>query len=153
LNRSQGNANQLVLRIFFIGSIFFLVYSAGLFLENLLFFAKAKSVPGTVIEVVPIPTDSSEHHVFCATKVVFREETTERRFEFISSESLYPPAYSEDERITVFYDPENPENARIGDFRNLVVMPTVLFLYGTFFFMIGFLLIRTRRKIMRQKKM
>jgi hypothetical protein len=154
LNRSLGYAYQKVLWLLVIGGSIALLVGAGLFLNALLFLAKAKSVPGTVIELVPNPN----HYVYpggygCAPKVGFWEETRERRFEFISSESSYPPAYNEDERITVFYDPENPENAKIGDFRNLFVMPTVLFLYGTFFFVIGSLLIRTRRKIMRLKEM
>ena len=144
LNRSQGYANQPVLWIFFIiGSIFLLGA-----LNTLLFLAKAKSVPGTVIELVP--KVSLDGYFLYVPKVVFREETTRRRFEFISSLSSYPPAYNEDERITVFYDPDNPENAKIGDFRNLFAIPTILFLSAAFFFVIGFLLIRMRRKIIRQ---
>jgi hypothetical protein len=107
-------------------------------------------VPGTVIELVPKSNYSFDGYFL---KVAFREETTKRRFEFISSESSYPPAYNEDERITVFYDPENPEDSRIGDCRNLFIVPTTLFPPGAFFFVFGFLLIRTRRKIIRQKEM
>ena len=152
LNRSRGSAYQKILWLFVIGGSITLLVGAGLFLNALLFLAKAKRVPGTVIELVP------NHYVYpggyaCAPKVGFWEETRKRRFEFISSESAYPPAYSEDERITVFYDPENPENAKIGDFRNLLVMPIVLFFYGMFFFVIGFLLIRARLSQMRQKEM
>ena len=154
MNRRQGYKYQKVLWTFVIGGSIFLLGAASLYLNTLLFLAKAKSVPGTVIEVVPIPKDSPERHaLFCVTKVVFREETTKRRFELIPHSGFSLTDYNEDERITVFYDPENPENAKIGDFEELFLCGTIFFLPGAFFFVIGFLLIRTRRKIMRQKEM
>ena len=102
---------------------------------------------GTIIELVPKPNDSFERHFL---KVVFREETTKRRFEFISSRGFSLTAHNEDERIKVYYDPENPENAKIEDFEELFAIPTITLLSGAFLFVIGFLLIRARRKIMRQ---
>ena len=138
----------VVENIFLIVGSILILGSAIAYLHPLLFLAKAKSVPGTVIELVP--NVSSDGY---ASKVAFWEETRERRFEFISPWSLKFPAYNEDERITVFYDPENPENAHIGDFRNLFAIPTILFFPGVVFFKCGFLAIRIRRKIMRQKEM
>jgi hypothetical protein len=152
LIRRQGYKYQEILWTFVIVGSIALLGGAKLYLNSLLFLAKAKSVPGIVIELVPIPNVSSDGYVY-APKVVFWEETTERRFEFLFSVGSNPPAYNEDERITVFYDPENPENAKIGDFSRLFLGPTILFLSGAFFFMCGFLLIRMRRKIIRQKEM
>ena len=137
----------VVERIFLlVGSILILVFAIA-HLDNLLFFAKAKSVQGTIIELVPKPNDSLEVHFL---KVVFWEETTKRRFEFISSQGLSLTAYNEDERIKVYYDPENPENAKIEDIEELFAIPIITLLSGAFLFVIGFLLIRARRKIERQ---
>jgi len=148
LNRSQGYKYQKVLWTFFvIVGTTLLIVSVFIFICNLLILATTKSVRGTIIELVPKPNDSLERHFL---KVVFREETTKRRFEFISSQSFSPTAYNEDERITVFYDPENPEDAMIGDFRNFLAIPTFLFLFAVFFFFCTFLAIMIRRKIMRQ---
>jgi hypothetical protein len=137
----------VVERIFLlVGSILILVFAIA-YLDNLLFLAKSKSVQGTIIELVPKPNDSSERYFL---KVAFRGEITKRRYEFISSLSFNKTAYNEDERIKVFYDPKNPENARIRDFEELFAIPTIILLSGAFLFVIGFLLIRTRHKIMRQ---
>ena len=48
-------------------------------------------------------------------------------------------AFWEETRVTVFYDPENPENAKIGDFGNFFALPTAFFLIGTLCFLCGFL--------------
>ncbi len=150
MNRRQGYKYQKVLWTFVIAGSTFLLGAAILYLETIPFLVKSKSVQGTIIELVPKPNDSSERHFL---KVVFREENTKRRFEFISSRGYSLTAYNEDERIKVYYDPENPENARIGDFKDFFVVPTFLSILGAHFFLCGFLAIRIRRKIMRQKEM
>ena len=64
---------------YIIGGLLLLV-AASSFLNTVLFLVKAKSVQGTVIEVVPIPKSRPQRDAFfCVTKVVFREETTKRR--------------------------------------------------------------------------
>ena len=137
----------VVERIFLIvGSLLIFVFAIA-YLDNLLFLAKAKSVQGTIIELVPTPNDNLELHFL---KVVFREETTKRRFEFVSSQGFSLTTHNEDERIRVYYDPENPANAKIEDLEELFAIPTITLLSGAFLLVIGFLLIRTRRKIMRQ---
>ena len=155
LNRGQGYKYQKILWTFVIGGSIFLLGAASLYLNTLLFLAKAKRAQGIVIELVR--KVSSDGSVLYAPKVVFWEETTERRFQLISSISSAHPAYNEDEKISVFYDPENPENAKIGDFEHLFfhlfLLPTIAFFFGGFLFVIGFLLIRMRRKIIRQKEM
>jgi hypothetical protein len=123
----------------------FLLGAAILYLETIPFLVKSKSVQGTIIELVPKPNDSSERYFL---KVAFREETTKRRYELISSRGFSLTDYNEDERIKVYYDPENPENAKIGDFIYFFVGPTLLFILGAHFFLCGFLAIRMRRKIM-----
>jgi hypothetical protein len=135
LNRSHRYAYQPDFWIFLVVGSIFLLIAASLFLNTLLFPAKAKSVPGTVIELVP--NVGSDGYI---PKVAFWEETRERRFEVSSSLGRSLTAYNEDERITVFYDPENPENAKIGDFTNLFAIPTILFFSGAFFFLCGFLM-------------
>jgi hypothetical protein len=121
---------------YIIGGLLLLV-AASSFLNTVLFLVKAKSVQGTVIEVVPIP----------------KRETTKRRFEFIPHSGFSLTDYNEDERITVFYDPENPENAKIGDFEELFLYGTIFFLLGAFSCLCGFLQIRSRHKIRRREEM
>jgi hypothetical protein len=137
LNRSQGHADKLGFGIFFIVGSIFLFVSAIAYLDTLLFLAKAKNVQGTVIGLVP--NVSSGGNVLYAPKVTFWEETRESRFEFTPPLGLGQSAYTEDKRIKVFYDPENPENAKIGDFTNLFAGPTILFLTGVLCFLCGFL--------------
>ncbi len=138
---------------YIIGGLLLLV-AASSFLNTVLFLVKAKSVQGTVIEVVPIPKSRPQRDAFfCVTKVVFREETTKRRFEFIPHSGFSLTDYNEDERITVFYDPENPENAKIGDFEELFLYGTIFFLLGAFSCLCGFLQIRSRHKIRRREEM
>jgi len=135
LNRSHGYdyPQDYDFWIWYIVGGLLLLVAASSFLNTVLFLVKAKSVPGAVIELGDAP------------KVSFWEETRERRFEVISSPAFSLKAYNEDERITVFYDPENPENAKTGDFIDFFVVPTFFFLMGAFSCLWGFLLIRTRR--------
>ena len=60
---------------------------------------------------------------------------------------VYPlkfKVYKEDERISVFYDPENPENARIGDWRNLFGLEIIFFIFGVGLFYVRFSLIKKK---------
>jgi hypothetical protein len=145
LNRSKGYSFKfkLVVWIFVVPSIYLLAAGVIWHINTLLFLAKAKSVKGTVIEVVPIPKGRPQRDaVFCVTKVVFREETTKVRLEFTPHSGFSLTNYNEDERITVFYDPENPKNAKIGDFEELFLYGTIFFLLGAFLFLCGWLLVR-----------
>ena len=112
--------------IFFIPGGIFFVIAANLILSTLFFLVKAENVPGTVI-------DSN------GPKIAFREEITNRRFEFSPSLVWSTTDYYEDERITVFYDPENPRDAKIVDYTNLFALPVILFLISAFCFSCGFL--------------
>ena len=155
MNKLKKVAYHLVHWIFVsVGSILLLVasllliVSAIICINNLLFLAKSKSVQGTIIELVPKPNDSSERFFL---KITYREETTKRRYEFISSLSVSATGYNEDEKIEVFYNRENLEEAKIGVYDGLLgvpFMPIPILLL----FVIGFYLIRTGRKIIRQKK-
>jgi hypothetical protein len=157
LNALQRIAHQLVHWFFVsIGSILLiagsimLIVSAIFFVDTLLFLFKAESVQGTIVELVPIPNDSLEPYYL---KVAFREETTKRRFEFISSGHFSSKAYNEDEKINVFYDPKNPEDAKAGDSGELFEWKLIILFPGLFFFWVGFFFIRTGRKIIRPKKL
>lgn len=145
LNESEGYTFKfkLVVWIFVLPSICFLVAGALWHIKTLLFLAQAKSVKGTVIEVVPISRDSPESRsLLRVTKVVFREETTKHRYELIPHSGFSVTDYNEDERITVFYDVENPRKAKIGDFEELFLYGTIIFLLGVVLFLCGWLLIR-----------
>ena len=141
LNRSHGYdyPQDYDYWIWYILGGFLLFVAAILYLDTIPFYAKAKSVQGTVIELVP---DASLEGY--APKGTFWDENRERRFEVIFSLSYSLKGYNEDERVTVFYDPEKPENARIGDFIDFFVVPTFFFLIGVVSCLWGFILIRTR---------
>jgi hypothetical protein len=126
LIRLPKYAYQLEFWIFFIvGSVFLLIAASSVF-NTLFFLVKAESVPGTVIDgYVP--------------KIAFREETTKRRFEFIPSLDYSLTTYNEDERITVYYDPENPGNAKIVDLTNIFTLPTFFSLLCALCFLCGLL--------------
>jgi hypothetical protein len=145
LNQSEGYTFKfkLVVWIFVLPSICFLVAGALWHIKTLLFLAQAKSVKGTVIEVVPISKNNPESRsLLRVTKVVFREETTKQRYEFIPHSGFSLTDYNEDERITVFYEAENPKKTKIGDFEELFLYGTIILLLGAILFLCGWLLIR-----------
>ena len=149
-------AYHLVRLIFVsVGSIFVLAGSllviiiAIIGIDNLIFLSKAESVKGTIIEFVPKPNDRIERSYL---KIEFREKNTKRRIEFISSISFRPKAYNVDDKIKVFYDPENPEDAETGT-DELLLGGAVLLIPAAFLFAIGFYFRKTGRKIVRPEKM
>ena len=69
-----------------------------------------------------------------------------------SSLSTNPPRYEIDEKVSVLYDPQNPQKARIDSFLNLYFVPLVMGIIGAINLLIGLLLVFLVPVLMRRIK-
>ncbi|AWK06744.1 DUF3592 domain-containing protein [Flavobacterium crocinum] len=124
-------------------SIFKLVFSivgAGLlagavysYSSKKAFLEKAEKAQGTVIEMIARRSDNST--TYCP--VVNFKTKAGQEITFTSSVSSNPPSYSVDETVEVLYDPAEPKEASINGFATLWLVPLILGILGTIFFLIG----------------
>src|SRR6218665_1718264 len=125
---------------FSIFKIVFLIVGAGLlagavysYADKKAFLEKAESAQGTVIEMIARRSDNST--TYCP--VVRFKAKTGQEITFTSSVSSNPPSYSVDETVEILYDPADPKEANINGFASLWLVPLILGILGTIFFLIG----------------
>jgi len=129
--------------IFVAVGVFILTGGAVTYLNTRAFIENAYSAPGTVIDL--IERRDSEGSVTYAPKVRFREPIENRDIEFVSSMSSSPPAYRRGERVSVLYELENPENAKIQGLFDLWGVSIIVAFVGLMFFIGGLLFVRFQR--------
>lgn len=97
------------------------------------FLSTASVAKGVVTELSRVRSDGSDTykpHVRFKTK-------NNKQIEFISNSSSNPPAYDVGEKVDVFYDLNEPKNAKIDGFFSLWGGPFILFVIGFIFSIVG----------------
>jgi hypothetical protein len=102
-----------------IGSIF-LIVDGFVFKSTADFLSRAKSVSGTVVNLVEHISEDSDHN----TSITYRPEVkfiTEqgKAILFRSTTGSNPPSYKISQQVKVLYDPANPQDAQIDAFFDL----------------------------------
>lgn len=134
---------RIVSRVFASIGLLFLAVGAFTAWRAFTFTDSSAKAAGTVVELrLSRSGSSSSGHA-----PVVRFTTNEgRTVEFVSSVSSKPPAYKIGEEVEVLYDPKDPWHAEIDSFVSLWLLPSILFLPGGVFFMIGSVMIYLRKK-------
>jgi hypothetical protein len=137
-------------QMLFIGWFFFLLSSGlvafgiGALVDNLRFRSGASQASGEVIRLQWVH-DAGAHPVV-------RYEFQGRQVEFHSRLSADPPAYKVGERVTVFYHPEAPEDARIDSAVDRYIGPLVFAGGGSLFWCFGFAVLILPRILERRRR-
>jgi hypothetical protein len=110
--------------VFTLLGIGMLVGAFTLYKNTSLFIAEASRAEGTVMNRASQP-------------IIHFIDRESNKVKFISSLSTDPPRYSKGQKVEVLYQPTNPQNANINDFRSLWTASVILGGVGGVFFMIG----------------
>lgn len=105
------------------------------------FLDEALEVPGVVSDLVYSRSGDSNSYY----PVVRFEDSLGRMVEFRSSSGSNPPSYDRGDEVSVFYRPEEPENARIDGLFSLWGGALVLGILGVAFAMVGILMMLVPR--------
>ncbi|TQV87012.1 DUF3592 domain-containing protein [Aliikangiella coralliicola] len=111
--------------------VYFLTLKTQAFLDN------AYVTKGEVIEL--IESSSSDSNAV-APLVTFLNDKGQYT-EFVSSHASYPPAYEVGELVDVYYLPEKPDSAKVGDFFSIWGLHLIFGILGCVFFSVGVLFI------------
>lgn len=110
-----------------------LIGTLFLYQHTTTFLDGARETEGTVIALGRSRSSSSTTYY----PVVTFNDARGQHIEFSSSSSSNPPAYSRGETVSVLYEVESPENARINDFMSLWGAVLILSILGGVFFLVG----------------
>jgi hypothetical protein len=104
-----------------------LVASIVTYIHACRFVDSAARAEGTVIKMVE--RRSRDSGTMYSPVFVFRDAQG-RNHEIYSSVSRYPPAYKVGETVTVLYDGDDPDHAKLDGFFDLWLVPLVLGIIG-----------------------
>lgn len=133
--------------LFLFGLIFFGI-GAGMTYRQMVIQWNCIQVQGKVIAHSPACNDEG-----CTDSSVVRFQTIEgESITFTSSYSSYPPAHEIGEEVTVFYSPDNPENAFIKG--EAFAFWSLFMLIGGVLILIGFIsfLIKFRKSFLSEEE-
>jgi len=103
------------------------------------FINTAHSTQGTVVNLIQSRSSSSSsttNSYVYRPEVIFQTLTGEE-ITFQSSTGANPPAYRKGESVSILYEPQNPQNARINDILSLWLGPIILGIVGLIFSVFG----------------
>lgn len=106
--------------------IVLLVMAAYLFWSTKLFISRAMVTQGVVVENVRNYSDDS----YTYSPVIQFNTEDGRNVEFKSKMGSSSPTYSVGEKVEIFYEPNEPEHAKINSFMSLYFFPTILGVMG-----------------------
>ncbi len=130
----KANALSIIGLVFSIVGLPFLVISIFVGVANYKFIHTADRAQGKVVEL--ISSQDSEGSRTYRPKVSF-QSTNGESHEYISSSGTNPPAHKVGDKVTLYYENSNPDNAKIDSFMDLWFLPAIMGLLGVIFFGIG----------------
>ena len=92
---------------------------------NYLFIRQAETATGVVTDLIPVGRLGKGYYPQVQFTTLAGEEIT---YQPLSSQN--PPAFAIGEQVTVYYDPANPERAKLDWFVNLWLGPMLLAMAG-----------------------
>ena len=113
--------------IFLAIGIVILIITAKIRLNTLAFLAKAISTKGRVINLEErASNDDDGRYSYSYYPVVEFSYSRGRTKQFVSKLGRNPPAFKVGQEVTVMYDPNNVESAKIGTFGELWLFTVIL---------------------------
>ncbi|GAB4568668.1 MAG: hypothetical protein Fur0017_12210 [Anaerolineales bacterium] len=119
-----SSAEKLIVRIFTGVAVLLLIVAGISTMSALQKLGREKSAPGIVVEVVKqrhvdIETDNVSYYYYPV--VEFKAEDGKRRTIQLN-EGSNPPSHDVGDEVTILYEPENPNDARIKSFGSSALM-------------------------------
>jgi hypothetical protein len=104
----------------------FLIGAAFAYSHARAFVTRAVRAEGTVVELVDRGGSSGTTYA----PVFLFTDAADAKHKVYSSLSSYPPAYEVGEKVTILYDPDKPQKAKIEGFFSLWLVPFILAAIG-----------------------
>ncbi len=92
---------------------------------NANFIRQATTVPGTVVDLIPVGRGTRGYHVKVAFTTLAGEHIT-----YQPLSSARPAPFAIGDAVTVYYDPQHPQHAKLDWFLNLWFGPLMLAVAG-----------------------
>ncbi|TXS96022.1 DUF3592 domain-containing protein [Parahaliea maris] len=137
---------KIVPAIFGVTGLLMLAGATALFLNTRDFIATAAVTEGKVTELVRSRSSDSDTY----RPVVVFTTAAGRSVEFTSSSGSNPPSFHRGETVTVLYQPDTPEQARIGSFFSLWGLPMIVGGMGLVFSLVGWGIIASQ--VLRKRR-
>jgi hypothetical protein len=123
--------------LFFAGFVL-LVLAAFFTWRTSSFIQRSQSAPGRVTALEPVTgQDSGSNRTINYAPVFSFKAADSKTYSVTSSTSSNPPGFEVGDDVTVLYNPEDPQQARINTFGQLWLVPVILGSTGTVFFIIA----------------
>jgi hypothetical protein len=134
--------------IFILVGLGMLVGSFFIYRHTSSFLKVAKKSQGVVIKLVP--KRGSKGSTTYSPMIKFKTQKGDE-FSFVGNTSSNPPSYHRGDKVDIFYNPQNPKNAKISSFVSLWLLPLILFGMGSVFTLIGIFgrFVSSRRRVGR----
>ncbi len=124
------------------------LFAAGAFYSTYSFSHKAVRTPGKVVDFTARRTSSGTMSYY---PIIRFQAGSGQQITFEDSTGSRPAAYEVGATVSVFYDPRDPQKARIERFLSLWLLPTLLAGFGAIILGVAALLfwlpVRTRRRV------
>jgi Protein of unknown function (DUF3592) len=127
VNRAFGVVGLLVGLALLFGGAYF-VHHAHLD-EFLGLIAKSQTAEGTVIENRPVASARTVPHTSYQAIVAFADQNG-RPVMLPDQIAFSPPSFRVDQKVRVFYDPQNPQHAMIDRGRKNFIIPGICLVFG-----------------------
>ena len=124
---------KTIIAVFLAVAVLMLAIAASSAVRSGLTLAKEAAAPGSVVDLV-VRTDQTGNEFYYPV-VAFTLPDGSRQTVQIS-EGSRPPAYKQDESVTIVYDPEHPLSARIRSFSDtgsMWILPLITGILGAAF--------------------
>ena len=140
MDLKSKKATNLVKLVFFGFGFIWIAFGAFFFINTKFFSSKSYRAAGTVVELKEVQrssTSTSKSSSISFYPVVRYETEGGKHVSFTSSSGSYPSPYKRGDRVTVLYDPKNPQKARIMSFRSMWLAPVLCFGIGGIMLLTG----------------
>jgi hypothetical protein len=131
-NRSSA-IPKTIIAVFLVVAVLMLAIAAISAVRGGLALAKEATAPGSVVDLVVRTDQTGNEHYYPVVAFTLPDGSRET---VQISEGSRPPAYKQDESVTIAYDPKQPRNARIKSFSNTAsmgILPLITGILGAAF--------------------
>lgn len=126
--------------IFLIVGLFFLALTAYLSFSTIQFQKTAQRTEGTVVKLHErISTKDKKREVMYYPEFAFLDGNKQLHL-IESSKGSHPPAYDIGEKVSIIYQPDEPDNAKADTFVELWLAPVIMLILGVTFTLPGLIM-------------
>jgi hypothetical protein len=140
---------KIVLVIFIALGLLFLISGGLIYFTNQSFILKANQVDANIVNVTSVANPNGRRY-----SAQYEFLTTNNTRELIDAPYIFSysnDGYKEGEKINLYYNPQNPKQVIVNDYKNIYFLPTTLIVMGIILTSVGGIILfysRTKKKML-----